>query len=155
MKPGHWRKIILGFVAMLVAMVTVFVLVLELAEGDWRPVEAEVQATRIKSSRPGTLAWALMVDFSYTVAGKNYDKQGFDVFRDAEWEVTRAQQLEWPKGKKFEVYYSSDAPGAVSLARDGGREALAVMASILTPLAMAFFGLIFFLVRYIWVKKEQ
>lgn len=144
MEKQHKRFLLMMCAIIPLAMLTVFILVLEFYQGDWQPVEAEVQSTQIVSTRPGTLQWSLMADVSYNVDGNNYTSERLEVARDSVRDVTAAEQTNWPSGRKFQIYYNPHAPQSVSLVSDGGREAFAVMASVLTPLVIVLLLLIYF-----------
>lgn len=126
------------------SMLTVFILVLEFYPEHWHPVEAEIQTTKIVSTRPGTPQWSLMAHVLYVVDGKAFKHERLEVFRDAERDVTSKEQTSWPAGRKLQIFYNPYAPRSVSMVADGGREAFAVMAAVLTPLVIVFILLIYF-----------
>lgn len=147
MKLGYGRYIIITFIAIPLAMMTVFIFVLELANKDWKSVDAIVQSTNIKSIRPGTLAWGLIVNFTYEVDGRQYNHTGLNVFHDTDWNVTNKEQQNWPEGRTFTLYYNPQNPASISLASDGGAQRMAVLAAIFSPMIMVIIGFVILLVR--------
>lgn len=105
-----------------------------------------MQASHIERTRPGTLQWSLLVDATYEVSGRRYATT-VDVFHDSEIAVTEAQAKEWPAGRTLTLFYNANNPRSMSLVADGGREATAVTAAILTPLVVLLIGFVVFLVR--------
>lgn len=144
MEKQHKRFLLMMSAIVPLSMLTVFILVLEYYPEHWQPVEAEIQTSKIVSTRPGTLQWSLMANVSYLVDGKTYTRKRLEVFRDSEQDVTVKEQASWPAGRKLQIYYNPFAPQSVSLVADGGREAFAVMAAILTPLGLVFLLLLYF-----------
>ncbi len=101
------------------------------------PVEAEVETTTIRSTRPGTLAWSLMVDCTYRVDGVLYSKSNLEVFHDTEFAVTESQQRHWPEGKVFLAYYRPADPADLSLHQgEGADQVLAVMLLLIGLIVM-------------------
>lgn len=130
-----------------VAMIAVYLLVLGLFGGDWRAVSAEARSARIELTRPGTLAWSILVDYSYEFDGVRYEKQELDVYRNDERAVTEARFGEWSDGAQFTLYVDAEDPSRSALAADGGAQAMAVFAAILTPLALTVITLIVYVAR--------
>jgi len=108
---------------------------------DWRPVEATILATDIRSTRPGTPQWSLMADVGYDVAGRHYERKGLEVFRDADSDVSDAERRNWPSGRTVTVYYRVSAPQDISKRADGGRQAVIVLSALAVPVmaALGFF----------------
>jgi hypothetical protein len=108
---------------------------------DWRPVEATVLATDIRSTRPGTPQWSLMADVGYDVAGRHYERKGLEIFRDADFDVTDAERRNWPSGRTLTVYYRVSGPHDISRWADGGRQAVIVLSALAVPVmaALGFF----------------
>ncbi len=108
---------------------------------DWRPVEATVLATDIRSTRPGTMQWSLMADVGYDVAGRHYERKGLEVFSDTDFDVSDAERRNWPSGRTLTVYYRVSAPQDISRWADGGRQAVIVLSVLAVPFlaALGFF----------------
>ncbi len=137
-------------------MVVVFLLVVSSGHGEWPSVEAEVTRTEIKSYRTGgPPEWALFVDFSYEVGGKRYDGVPVRVFSNPVREETGAHEKLWPRGKTFPIYHHPDKPESTSLSQDGGREAMAVIAALFTPIVLFLGGLAVFVVRQSLKKGDS
>jgi hypothetical protein len=138
--------LLLAAAVVLGATVLLGLLANQLYPNDWQPIEATVTATRIDSTRPGTLQWSLIADASYEVAGRRYETTQ-DVFRDDDRSVTEAEVPRWPSGRTFTLYIREGDPSAVSLYPDGGREAVTVTAVLLAPLVVFTIGFAAFLIR--------
>lgn len=148
MAPKFWRYAFLFCLFTVVSMIAVFIITLEMINGDWQKIEAVVESTSIESSNPGSgPEWSLMVSASYEVDGKTYNKDKLDVFHDVDWNVTKAEQQSWPNSKTFTLYYDTKNPEQSSRASDGDRQAIAVLASILTPMIITILAFIFFVMR--------
>ncbi len=151
MSSRHWRLLILsglGGLGVLVAMIAVFLTLTSIGHDEWTAVDAKVLRTEIKSYRSGgPPEWALFVNLSYTAAGKRYDDSVLRVYSHEEWDATKAEQRKWPPGRIFAIYHHPDRHSETSLARDGGREATAVVVALFTPLAIFFCTLIVIVVR--------
>lgn len=104
---------------------------------DWRPVEATVLATDIRSTRPGTPQWSLEADIAYEVEGRRFEREGLEVFRDPDYDVTDAERRDWPAGRTLTVHYRASDPGEVSIWEDGGRQAAIVVSALLVPVVAA------------------
>lgn len=141
------RSIILPLLAAVAAIIGVASLTHKLIDGDWQPTEAKVTATEIHRTRPGNLAWSLMVAAAYDVDGTKYRYRWLDVFHHQEKEVTEAEQAKWPAGKSFTLYYNPENPDRPSLASDGGREAATVVAALMTPMALVLLWMIYMMTR--------
>lgn len=113
---------------------------------DWTPVTATVDSTRIESTRPGTPAWSLLVDFRYAIDQKEYRKPNVEVFHDRERNVTEAERRNWPVGREITAYCSKQNPESLSLEEDGNLEATLVVATLLS-FATALVFLPFFVAR--------
>lgn len=114
-------------------MLVAFQVTRALFPDDWMPVEAEVETTRVLSSREGSLTWTLLADVTYQVDARRYTKSDFKILHETEREDTLARQGQWPVGKLFTVYVQSSDPQSIALVKDGGRESLAVAVAALTP----------------------
>ncbi|MDQ8186958.1 DUF3592 domain-containing protein [Pelagicoccus sp. SDUM812002] len=122
---------------------------------DWLPVEAEIKATRVVSSREGSLTWSLLADVAYEVDGMPYVKSGLKILHKTEREDTLDSQGQWRVGKSFTIYVKADDPQRISLLADGGRESLVVAITVLTPafLIVTFFTA--FLIRRSRLKSSN
>lgn len=147
MSPKAWRRLFLILFGVPAAMIASFVLVLSLLDGDWKPVEAKVLSAEIVSTRSGSLTWSILVDAAYEVDGARYERQRLDVFHDVEYDVSEARLADWSEGKRFTLYVDPADPQSSSLAADGGREALAVVAAMLTPMLIALVTFIVLIAR--------
>ena len=128
-------------------MIAVFVTIISLGPDAWTEIDAKVLKTEIKIFRSGgPPTWDLYVTAGYDVAGERYENT-LRVFSDQKRGVTEAEQGKWPPGRTFTIYHHPDTPGVASLVQDGGREALAATAAILTPLVIFFGVLIAIVVR--------
>ncbi len=114
----------------------VFCFVYWIVEGDWRQVEAEVSSSKIERVRPGRPQWGIVVSYNYRVERQAYKNQNLVVFYDDSYDATKAELTKWPAGRKFSIYYDTAGPHSISLSSDGGRQAAAAVASLLTPLAL-------------------
>ena len=153
-QPLRLRFVLLALAVAVGAMLVVGCAVALLYPDDWRRVEATVQGAHIKSTRPGTLQWALRVDSTYEVDGQTYETTS-DVFHNSEFSVTEAQIGKWPAGRKFTLYYEAGNPKSASLVADGGREATTVMAVVLTPLTLIIIAFSVLLARRLWANARQ
>jgi hypothetical protein len=130
---NQWIVAASAVAAIGLSMIIAFTLTLALYPDEWLPAEAEVIATRIESSREGTLSWNLNADIFYEIDGTRYERSDYKILHQSLREDTVERQREWPAGKRFVVYVESDDPNAISLSPDGDREALAVVLALLTP----------------------
>ncbi len=115
----------------------------------------EVVATRIESTRLGTLDWSLLVDCAYEVGGARHENIELNVFHDVDRAVTEEARNAWPVGRRFTIFVHPDDPRSVSRVADGGRQAAAVVAALLTPLALAFATFATLLVRRSRTAKRR
>ncbi|MDF1814281.1 MAG: DUF3592 domain-containing protein [Verrucomicrobiales bacterium] len=93
----------------------------------WVPVEAVVESTAIRKTRPGTPAWSIIATINYEAEGKSFRKEHVDVFHDADRAVTEAEKGKWPLGRGFTVYYQQNNPARYSLLPDGNAEVWVVL----------------------------
>jgi Protein of unknown function (DUF3592) len=149
-----WVRVLLGVILVPVMMLLSAGMVHWLYPADWRPVEAVVQSSQIKSTHDGTPQWSLIVDAQYEVAGRSYRTRK-DVFRDSELSVTEAEAPNWPAGRTFTLYYNQEDHGSSSKAPDGNREATAVLAAIFTPAALFFVVFLPLLIRRARAKANS
>lgn len=155
MTAKHWRILLLVCLGVPAAMLANFILVYSLFDGDWQPIVVEVRSTSIEMEHTGTPVWSLLVDISYEVDGRRYDKARLSVLNKDQLRDTEVLQKDWPAGKHFTVYYHPDDPQNVSLASDGGREVAAVVAAIATPALVFFLWLGYTLVGRMRASKAQ
>jgi hypothetical protein len=144
---SYKRYILITFILIPFAMLSIYIISLELLQKDWIRSEARIEQTTIKHTRPGTPAWSLIAEISYQLKNQSYTHKGLEIFRDKARQITKAEQANWPEGKVIIIYINPDNPNSVSLASDGDRQALAILAAILTPMAMIILGLIFLLIK--------
>ncbi len=152
--PLRLKFVLLALAVVAGAMLVVGSAVALLYPDDWRRVEATVQGAHIESTRPGTPQWALRVDSTYEVDGKTYETAS-DVFHDPEYSVAEAQIGKWPPGRSLTLYFDAENPHSVSLVPDGGREAMTVMAVVLTPLVVIIIAFCVLLARQLSANARQ
>lgn len=128
------------------SMIAVGAFVNSVYPDDWRSTEATVAATRTEYVGSRTPEWVLRVDATYDVARRAYTAST-DVFRNPERTVTEAEGSNWPVGRKFTLYFNANNPQSASITSDGGRQAVTVLAVILTPLVVILAGWIVVMVR--------
>ncbi|GJM02532.1 MAG: hypothetical protein DHS20C08_10330 [Rhodomicrobium sp.] len=151
---SYKRYILITFIFIPLLMMTVFIIALQLLEKDWIKTDATINSTTIKSSRPGTPAWSLMADITYQRDGQSFSHQGLKLYHHQDRQKTVAEAKTWPIGKRLVIYTHPDNPESISLASDGDRQTLAVVAAILSPMALIIIGLGLFILRR-WRKPEQ
>lgn len=148
MDPRHRRFLILGALALPLAMLVVFVIVISTGHKEWVAVDAQVVATEIEPQRDGgPPEWALIARVSYSVNDTVYSQGTHDLFSDEEWDVVSKEQQQWPLGTHLTVFHHPENPASSSLARDGGRQAMAVVAALMTPMVLVVFTLLIFFLR--------
>jgi len=118
----HWFLSIFGL-----SLISAAVLLLFSNFGPRLPTQAYVDSTLIVSTRPWTLAWSLMIDFSYRVNGVGYKKTHVNVYHHPDRARTEAKLKDWPIGKEFTVYYNESSPEDFSLDPEGESTAVLVM----------------------------
>jgi hypothetical protein len=126
-------------------------LVIRFYPNEWRQVEARVVATKIESFRTGGPKWALLVDLAYVVSGEPMQAKGIRITQDIDRAVMIALQDKWPTGRTLQIYYDANNPSHASLSADGGREAMAVVAILLTPIVV---GLVLFVALVIRRSRQ-
>ena len=135
-----WTAFILG------SMILVGSVVNETYPDDWRPTQATVITARVADAGGRSPNSAVRVRARYEVSGHPYEAP-VDVFRNYDQSAAEAELRNWPVGRTFTIYFNQNNPASASLHADGGRQAMTVLAVLLTPLVAFFAGLTFVVMR--------
>lgn len=146
------RKLLTTSLVTVVAMFVVFTAVQQIGRATWVPTDAVVTNTTVDFyNSGGPPDWSLLIDYSYAVGDAQYVEKRLRVFSHEEESTVITQQHEWPVGNFFSIYYREDKPYISSMQADGGREVVAVLASLYTPLLVAFLALL----RILFKRRKQ
>ena len=135
-----WTAFILG------SMILVGAFVNAIYPDDWRPTEATVIAATVADGGGRSPNSVVRVRARYDVSGHPYEAP-FNVFRHNKRPPAEVELANWPAGRTFTVYFNQSNPASASLSADGGRQAMTVLAVLMTPLIAFFVGLTIVVMR--------